>query len=60
MMSYTHFSLKRRAEQQMQKASNMADSEVIDPADDDLALLFHRIRSKVILSDCLQVSEYLS
>jgi capsular exopolysaccharide synthesis family protein len=31
------FLLEKRAEQQMQKASNMADSEVIDPADEHIS-----------------------
>jgi capsular exopolysaccharide synthesis family protein len=41
------FLLETRAEQQMQKASNMADSEVIDPADEATANIVSPSQSKI-------------
>ena len=50
------FLLETRAEQEMQKASNRADSEVIDPADARFSThYFTKSDENLILSDCLQV-----
>ena len=47
------FLLETRAEQQMQKASNMADSEVIDPADVHYSYIVSPNRNKIYFTGLL-------